>query len=389
MLNKIKENEQRAWFVPMLQKYFQTTYYTVVGVRRFHYWLVSLPESERMIPGKSTPGKGRGKKGDIRLYRNHQFDYIVCSESLMEARMMDEIPWECIQDDKNEDIFIPFEKPMPGKITIYSNIPDLDIPNTDEMKLLPDFENTIDSNIFYHSVTDPKFNHQKYHLLVVIEKATAKDRLIKIKDKHGADLLIFSGQPSGTRLHQAVDNAMKKDKPIALFYISDLDVAGWNMPDASFRNINDMYPKDNILIRVGLTRDQVKEYNLPDSFNMEDKEGQRNLKEKFVKETGSDKCVELDSLSEDQIFKLLDNALSKYSGLAEDKREYDELNNIKISTDYIEYIRNDYENLKIKYNSLTEKINKFYKDCGIREFFENLRPEIEEYNRIKGMIVGN
>ncbi len=89
---------QRAWAVSMLKKYFEVTGKTQVGKRRFHYWLVSLPESERMIPAK--------KKGEFRPYKHTQSEYqnIACGQ-IADALLAGEIPWDCIVDEKNEEIF--------------------------------------------------------------------------------------------------------------------------------------------------------------------------------------------------------------------------------------------------------------------------------------------
>lgn len=346
---KMAQSKQRTWIVSMLKRYFETTGKQCVGVRRFHYWLVSLPESQRMIPGKG--------RDSFRLYRNNRNDYQnIASGHIADARMNDEIPFSCIIDEKNEEIFHS-PPSIAGNISICINVPY--VPDIAEISMMPDFNDRNICDFIQQNVTRPNFTHQNYHLLIIIEKATAIDSLKRLSNKHGADLLIFSGQASVTRINDAIEHARAKDKPIALFYISDLDVAGWNMPTSCFNRINEIYPNDNILIRVALTREQTLKYNLPPAFESDDKEYSETQKQRFREETGSDICIELDALSEDIIFDMLDTQLSKYSGLSEDEQEYRRLLDCNVD---IGYLYADYTALKDLHNSIAVKINKFYID---------------------------
>jgi hypothetical protein len=222
----------------------------------------------------------------------------------------------------------------------------------------------------------------------MIEKATAFVKLTDVAKKYGADLSVFRGRASVTRINDVVQNARTKNKPIALFYISDCDIAGWNMPKSAFKRINEIYPGNNILVKVALTREQIKKYNLPPAFDVNDKDYDNIQKEEFIRESGNNECVELDALREDIMIQLLEDEILKYAGLAEDDDEYEALKNIDINTSYIEHLKPKYENLRSIYNPLAEKINKFYADCGIKEFFKILNTEIQEYERVKSTIVG-
>ena len=114
-----------------------------------------------------------------------------------------------------------------------------------------------------------------------------------------------------------------RDKPILLLYISDLDVNGWDMP-TSFQNaINEIYPREeHTMVRVALTREQVTEYHLPEAFDISDKNQTETQKLNFVKETGGEKCVELDALDESLLLKILEEKLEANAGLEEDNDEY-------------------------------------------------------------------
>lgn len=377
---------QTYWVVKMITKYREITGLPACDDRRLFYWVESLPKSETMIPGRSIRGKGKNKKGEVRPFRLDQDDYknVIC-KGLTEARIEGLIPWDWVTDGKNLEID-PAPEEIKGDITINSIIPNIDVPNIDEIESLPNFNNTINS-IFFSRVIAPQFSHQEYHLVVFIEKATAIERLKQIKNKYGADLAVFRGRASVTRINDVIKNARKKGKPIALFYLSDCDIAGWNMPKSTFSRINQIYPGNNILIKVALTRAQIKRYDLHTAFEAGDKDYDECQQEEFIIESGSADCVEIDALREDIMIQILEDELSKYAGLEEDEKESKQLYNVEITTDHIEHIRDDYENLKNIYNSVTEKINKFYLDCDIKEFFSDLKIEIREYNRIKSLIV--
>ncbi len=309
-VNEMTKDFQTPWIISMLKKYFQATGLSQVGNRRLHYWIGSLPESERMLPGKYG----------LRPYRLNRDDYqnIAC-DKVADARIAGLIPWDCIVDDKNEQIHLAPPSQIGKKILWFPGIN------------LPSITNIESMDTFYSNVTTPKFSHQDYHLLICIEKATAITTLKELAEKHGADLLVFRGQPSVTRINDAIKNARIKGKPIALFYISDLDIAGWNMPKACIRNINDIYPKENILVKILLSREQVIEYHLPAAFETKDKSYSKKQKDEFILQTGSNVCVELDALPENIIFELLDEALSQYSGLDKDRAQYNELQNMDIT----------------------------------------------------------
>lgn len=167
----------------------------------------------------------------------------------------------------------------------------------------------------------PQFVNQSHRLVVVIEKATSKDRLTSICERYGADLLIFSGQLSVTRVNDIVQCARKEGKPIALFYICDLDCAGWYMPEAFFNRINDLYPRDDhIMRRVALTREQAVAMHLPAAFDLKEKGYSQSLKENFCTLSGGDTCIELDALSEPDLISFLEKDLSEFAGLEADER---------------------------------------------------------------------
>ncbi len=211
--------------------------------------------------------------------------------------------------------------------------------------------------------------------------------------KHGADLLVFSGRHSLTRINDAVNNAKAKDKPIAIFYISDLDIAGWNMPKSFLRRTNEIYPdKDNIVIRVTLTRKQANMFNLPAAFETDDKDYSEVQKQEFIDETGSTICIELDALPEDTILQMLEAELSKYSGLELDNEEYEELiesahqaaESFEDSKhNELEYLREEYNTIKSRHDSIVTKINDFFERIEYDNFMSALGQEVTDLVNLK------
>jgi hypothetical protein len=244
-----------------------------------------------------------------------------------------------------------------------------------EVEKIPCWEDFIDRIEVEADVSPPRFAHQTHRIVVAIEKATARHELIRLCKRYGADLLIFGGEFSVTRVGDVVKRAKGEGKPIALLYISDLDCAGWFMPTAFFRRMNEIYPRpDHTFFRVALTRDQTKEHGLPPAFDPDDKgypEGQKN---RFYKETGGRTCIELDALDEDVLVGLLEDELEKWAHIEEDDEEYNEKREEyeELASKMKEKLDLDLFDLKEEYESAADKFN------GIVEEIQDFNREIHE-----------
>ena len=283
--------------VRMVKRYLSEKGAESVGVRRLHYYIVSLPESERMIRGK--------KRGEIRPYFNSKNEYIHLSELLVEARTKGLIDPSWIIDEKNTPLI---EMPQREEIFTGWGIETADIERLPELVTdeFPEWSEWLNRVCFYPTVYPSKFTHQSHRIVVAIEKATSKTRLREICEYHGADLLVFTGQPSVTRIYDVIRRAQNEAKPILLLYISDLDCGGWDMPSAFFNRINEIYPReDHRMVRVALTREQARKYNLPPAFDPDDKGYQKLQKDRFIRESGGHECIELDALDENILLEFL------------------------------------------------------------------------------------
>ena len=349
-----------------LNRYLREKGADAVGVRRLHYNIVSQPEADRMIPTKG---------GGVRLYENTLADYNRLVELVANARVRDLIPFSSIVDEKNDGArFMPARADFSGwiePVLPYTGaLPDLQ--TVDEMPAWREFVDAIEFRPFVETV--PTFAHQPRRIVVAIEKATSRDRLEELCQHHGADLLVFSGQFSLTRVHDVIERAKAEDKPVCLLYISDLDCGGWSMAPAFMRRIDQVYPRpDHLLERVALTRDQVDRYDLPQAFDPSSKGYSQSQIDRFVDESGGRSCVELDALDEPALLDLLDAALSRHSYLADDRaaerearrRLRDDAAELHGTVD-LERFRSEYEELQAERDQIAEKVQAFAETVGER-----------------------
>ncbi len=303
----------------MLHRYLSEKCRATVGVRRLHYWIVSLPEDERQIPSV---------KDTVATYQNTKYWYQRLSELLVNARLKELVSSDAIIDEKNgEPIYMPPREE--GKYGIKPLVPEFGyLPSLDGGEEMPGFD---DLEIrFRPESEEPKFASQTHRIVVVIEKATSEQALSRLCEHYGADLLIFSGQSSVTRIYDVAKAARAENKPVAVLYINDLDVAGHDMSTSFFRRLQEIYPRpDHEVARVALTRDQAIGLNLPPSF---EPRGSASRISRFIEETGSDECIELDALDEEDLIRFLRRELQKWSALDVDRdihaEECDRLNDI-------------------------------------------------------------
>ena len=342
---------QEMWAAGMLHRYLDEKYRETVGIRRLHYWIVSLPETERQIPSV---------KESVATYQNTKYWYQRLSELLVNARLKELVSSDAIIDEKNgEPIYMPPREE--GKYGIKPLVPEFGyLPSLDGGEEMPNFD---DLEIQFRPESDkPKFASQSHRIVVVIEKATSEQALSKLCESYGADLLIFSGQSSVTRIYDIATQARAEDKPVVVLYISDLDVAGNDMPVSFFRRLREIYPRaDHELVRVALTREQAVRLNLPPSF---EPRGSASRISRFIEETGSDECIELDALDEDDLIQFLRQELRKWAALDVDRDIHaEECERLESVSDLLESeidladLREEYEDLRDRHFAHLERLN--------------------------------
>lgn len=140
---------------------------------------------------------------------------------------------------------------------------------------------------------------QPYHLEIWIEKSTQNDILLPLCKEYNANLCTFEGEVSTTSDYQLTRRIESSGaKPTRIFYISDFDPAGNNMPVAMARKLEWMLQEydhgdwDVKVKHIMLTAQQVKKYRLP---RIPIKESE--LRKARFEEAFGENAVELDALA--------------------------------------------------------------------------------------------
>lgn len=161
---------------------------------------------------------------------------------------------------------------------------------------------------------------QPYHVEVWIEKQTMNDELQPLCDSFHMVLVPGQGQGSVTSVARMMHRVAIAKKPARIFYISDFDPAGDDMPRAVARKIEYIKARGLVecdqeikLIRLALTREQVVEYDLP---RTPIKDGDMR-KQDFEGDNGAG-CVELDALEAlhpGELYRIVRDAVMQYRDL--------------------------------------------------------------------------
>lgn len=394
----VKRIGQVEWVSEMFKKAFEKkAFYAefpdgvmrkVIWLRGLHYYITVLPTEQRQIPTV------RG----TRLYENTKQEYKNLSEIWVKAQLRGLIDSDLIWDNRNEFMIESLSR---RKIELL----DLEYKTRsgayfsfyiDMLKEFEDFKSSVDVVPLF---SENRFASQFYEMIAVTEKLTVKAIITDICMRHGANCLVVKGQSSYTRVRDICKKAKRYKRPILLLGIYDLDCAGWDMPTSFMKRVNQIYPHPHHkFIRIALNRDQAEKYDLPASFEPDDKGYPEAQKERFYRESGGTSCIELDAMDNFEIRESLRKELELHSGLYLDeirerrfkKREKKRIGHILPNFDFDPY-RQKYEKaykryakfygnmkqkqdyLRTKYNFITDKVWEVK-----REIEKNLKKQLEE-----------
>jgi hypothetical protein len=219
---------------------------------------------------------------------------------------------------------------------------------------------------------DYELADQRYHLGLWIEKSTMDDVLEPLCRRYGMDLVTGVGFQSITSVITLLrQRVMKHGKPTRIFYISDFDPAGEQMPVATARQIeywlNEYAPGMDIkLTPVVLTKEQVIRYGLPRTPIKES-----DLRRKGFEDRHGEGAVELDALEAlhpGELARIVTDAIRPYfddklwERLQEAGDEADELAEaeweamIEEETEQLEELRVEAEAISEKYSKRATKL---------------------------------
>lgn len=270
-----------------------------IHLRGFHYWLVS------------SPGGAQARKVDGTPYEDTDADWNRLQEACRYARYLGIGDWSRLLDKKHPD---PMDYAERGK---WSGEPNnngkVDVQGTITRVL----EGIVDDILERILRETPQYNpdgFQNYTLVVYCEKSSMGDYIAPVVRKYKAIYQPLVGEASIERVEDIIDRVVALGKPARIFYISDFDPSGKQMPVSVARKAEfyarEVYGADVKLIPLMLTYDQVITYRLP-GIPTKPTDSQAAG---FVAKYG-DRATELDALEAlhpGQLAKILERALVKY-----------------------------------------------------------------------------
>lgn len=199
-------------------------------------------------PVKMVNGKG---------YENTEQCWTYLGMASQAARYLDMVNSECFIDRRNAAPVdnIDYANTSHAETYIFNELNYSDDTSLPDFPDLPYYEADINS-------------HQRYHLELWCEKSTQDDILRPLAERYKAALQYGLGELSITLALEAIRRFEKSAKPVRIFYISDFDYSGWNMPQSmasklQYYNLKLDLNLDIKLYPVVLTPEQVRRYNLP------------------------------------------------------------------------------------------------------------------------------
>jgi hypothetical protein len=249
---------EAQWFADQVARFLKPG--EAIHLRGLHYRLVSVGDVLKPLIqlGKDRkPAKGPGKP-----YVNTSDDWVWLQQRAANAaRWLGYVPFDRIKDERNA---APDDWTVKASFTEFSaNIfhatpPDLKLPELDlsSVTRMP------------FSFTTGGTASQTYRLVIIGEKSSLADVLAPIAQQYNAELLLPTGESSSTMLWNMAARAAEDPRPCVVFYASDFDPAGRQMPISAARKLQAMKDLKLKKLRIEvhhicLTRDQVIEYNLP------------------------------------------------------------------------------------------------------------------------------
>ena len=288
---------------------------TGVHLRKLHYRLVAKGENTVPLPRSVTFEDENGEKGSTDFYANYDAVWNYLAAAGAQARYWGLVPPEAFVDRRNPPPTLnarPFWTQAPEWAaqdcprwtvpTIRAELEPMDwrIPGVDL------------SGYDYDSGCQP------YLIEVWCEKSTIDDVLEPLCRRFGANYITAKGFQSITAALNILDRAKAAGKPARIFFISDFDPAGDQMPVATARQIEFWFEQFDPGVEVkvealALTIEQVQEHDLPPGpIKPTDKRAK-----KFLERYGLKGAVEVDALA-DEVLKpgvlkrLVETALKPY-----------------------------------------------------------------------------
>jgi hypothetical protein len=166
---------------------------------------------------------------------------------------------------------------------------------------------------------------QDHYFTLVCEKETLSTPINRVARKYGVPTLYMQGNSSITVRHKIMqDREENGSKPMIVLVLSDLDPSGLKIQDSLIGSIKKDFKTDVRGFRVGVKKDDIKEFNLHSDQTA--KKSDTSFK-KFVKKTGLKKAYELEALPMDILTSQVDEAIKTVIDLDRFNKEQQKFNN--------------------------------------------------------------
>src|SRR3990172_1004427 len=265
--------------------------------RGFHYWLVSL---------------GDVVKPDGVPYSNTEKDWNILLQWVKWAKYLQIGDWKNLIDRKHPDPIDHLELYAdPGSLHQEADSPDKVIDT--RLKGLVD---TIIEEIMWSIPRYENSGYQNYFLAIFCEKSSMNSYITPVVEEFSGVFQPLVGESSLERVEAIARKASELKKPVRIFYISDFDPSGEQMPVSVARKVEWFarekykFPFDVKLKPIVLKYDQVIRYRLP---GIPTQEGDSRAKA-FIERNG-DRATELDAreaLYPGELARIIREALEPY-----------------------------------------------------------------------------
>ena len=193
---------------------------------------------------------------DGKRFVNDLKHWKALGEASKAARWLGLVPFERIIDERNAppEIYVPGVTPISTDVNSGAGC---EIPPTAEAALprlyLAGFH-----------------GRQTHRIIFYGEKSSLSVVLRPIAEQIGAEMILVTGESSDTHIAGMAKRASEDNRPAVVFYFSDFDPSGHQMPVSVARKLQALhdlyYPNLNIrLYHAALTLDQIRRLGLPSS----------------------------------------------------------------------------------------------------------------------------
>jgi hypothetical protein len=299
------------WFADIFEAYAPVGR---VHLRRLHYWAVNLPAAQRPAMLNGAP------------YENSHACWRALSGASVDARTLGLVDADAFDDRRNGAppfLFEPDDEDEAAMVTtLGAEVPEPSqegppfSPYTPSSDVFPDLPEGYDVDA--PSIAEP------YAIEIWVEKSTVNDILLPIARRHGVTVVSGLGELSLTLVDRLIERVGEHGRKTRIFYISDYDPAGVNMPCSIARKIELYIRRDDLDLDIRLhplvmTSDQIERYDLP-RIPIKDTESRKGKFEERFGEGG----VELDALEAihpGELARIVSEAIAVYRQPAERVRE--------------------------------------------------------------------